>query len=203
VALQCATVALGLAPLGWLAYRALNDQLGANPIEAITHATGDAALRLLIATLAVTPARRWLRLHALAPLRRTLGLLAFFYATLHFLTYVWLDHYFDWDAIREDLAERPYATAGFFALVCLTPLAVTSTRGMIRRLGRHWKTLHRLAYVAAFAAVVHYVWLVKADLRAPLAYALVLAVLLAARAPWRRAQRALKPGPRSFDTARG
>ena len=190
-AIQVAAVALGLVPLAWLVVRALAGDLGANPIEEVTHATGLAALRLLLLALAVTPARRWLRLASLAPLRRTFGLLAFGYACLHFLTYLVLDQFFDWSAIAEDVAKRPYAMAGFFAFLCLAPLAATSTRAMARRLGRRWKTLHRLAYVAATAAVVHFVWLVKKDLREPLLYAAVLALLFAARASRRKARAVL------------
>ena len=190
-ALQAAALILGLAPLAWLIWRALTPHgLGANPIEAVTHATGDAALRLLLLALAVTPARRWLRLRFLAPLRRTFGLLAFFYVCLHFLTWIGLDLFFDWQAIRDDIAERPYVTAGFFGFLCLLPLAATSTRAMVRRLGRHWKTLHRLAYVAAIAGVTHFLWLVKKDQREPLIYASLLALLLLARLPRARRTRA-------------
>lgn len=171
----------GLAPAAWLSVRAASGGLGANPIEAVTHFTGDWALRLLLLTLAVTPLRRLGGWNALVAVRRTLGLLTFFYAALHFLTWVGLDHFFDWNAIAADVAKRPYVTAGFTAFLCLMPLALTSTRGWIRRLGRNWSRLHRLAYVAGVAAVVHYLWLVKADIRAPLAYAAVLAILLLAR----------------------
>lgn len=147
----------------------------------MTHFTGDWALRFLLLALAVTPLRRLLGWNALIRHRRTFGLLAFFYASLHFLTWVGLDHFFAWRAMVEDVVERPYVTAGFTAFVCMLPLAITSTRGWVRRLGRRWSQLHRLAYVAAAAATVHYYWLVKADVRAPLAYAAVLAVLLALR----------------------
>ncbi|HVN39836.1 MAG TPA: protein-methionine-sulfoxide reductase heme-binding subunit MsrQ [Myxococcota bacterium] len=190
-ALQTAAVTLGLAPLAWLGVRALRGDLGANPIEAVTHATGLAALRLLLVALAITPSRRWLGLRWLAPLRRTFGLLAFGYACLHLLTYVVLDQFFDWQAILEDVAKRPYITAGFFAFLCLSPLAATSTRAMVRRLGRRWKPLHRLAYVAAIAAVVHFLWLVKKDTREPLTYAAVLALLLAGRWPQKKSKTAL------------
>ena len=196
-ALQAAAIALGLAPLAWLCARALRGDLGANPIEEVTHATGLAALRLLLVALAITPSRRWLRLQWLAPLRRTFGLLAFGYACLHLLTYVVLDQFFDWQAIVEDVAKRPYITAGFFAFLCLSPLAATSTRAMVRRLGPRWKTLHRLAYVAAIAAVVHFLWLVKKDVREPLTYAAVLALLLAGRWPRRKARPALAAAERA------
>lgn len=183
MAIQVAAVGLGLVPLAALCVRALTGRLGANPIEEATHVTGSSALRLLLLALAVTPARRWLRLHQLAPLRRSFGLLAFGYACLHLLIYLVLDQSLDAAAILEDAGERPYVSAGLFAFLCLLPLAATSTRAMVRRLGRRWKPLHRLAYVAAGAAVVHHLWLVKADLREPLVHASLLALLLAARLP--------------------
>ncbi len=180
-ALHAGAIALGLAPLALLAIAGARDGLGANPIEAITHETGDWALRLLLATLAVTPLRRATGWSQLAPLRRTLGLLCFTYACAHLSTWAVLDLGLDPGAIAEDLRERRFVMAGLAAFSCLVPLAATSTRGSIRRLGRRWIRLHRLVYVAAFAAVLHFLWLVKADLREPLAYAAVLAVLLAAR----------------------
>ena len=183
-AIQAAAIALGLAPLVWLGIRALRGDLGANPIEEVEHATSLAALRLLLVALAITPSRRWLRLRWVAPLRRTFGLLAFGYACLHLLTYLVLDQFFDWPSIVDDVIKRPYITVGFFAFLCLSPLAATSTRAMVRRLGPRWKTLHRLAYVAAIAAVIHFLWLVKKDTREPLTYAAVLAVLLTARMRW-------------------
>jgi sulfoxide reductase heme-binding subunit YedZ len=167
----------GVAPLIWLA---AND-LGANPIERITHFTGDWALRFLLLSLAVTPARRLLGWNGLIAYRRMLGLFAFFYALLHLTTFVVLDHFFDWHEIVADVYKRPYVTAGMTAFACLLPLAVTSTRGWIRRLGRRWTQLHRLAYVAAAAAVTHYWWLVKSDISAPRRYAIILAVLLGVR----------------------
>jgi sulfoxide reductase heme-binding subunit YedZ len=182
--------AAGLLPALALAVAAFRDTLGANPIEAITHETGDWALRLLLAALAVTPLRRLCGWSALAPYRRTLGLLAFGYASLHFLTWIGLDLFFDWRAIAEDVLERPFVTAGLTALLCLLPLAITSTRGWMRRLGRRWQTLHRLVYVAAVAAVVHFLWLVKSDLREPLIYAAVLAALLGIRLGYRFGRRA-------------
>lgn len=176
---------LGLLPLGLLIVRAATGELGANPIETVTHVTGESGLRLLLASLAVTPARRFFGWSWAAPLRRTLGLLAFFYVALHALTYVVLDHFFAWELLLEDVLERRFVTAGFAGFLCLLPLAITSTRAMKKRLGRSWQRLHRLAYVAGVAGVIHYLWLVKADLAAPLAYAAVLAVLLGARG-WQR-----------------
>jgi len=169
------------APLAVLTALFFTDRLGANPIEEITHFTGEWTLRFLLVSLAITPARRMLRLPALAPLRRTFGLAAFGWASLHVATYFALDLGFDWGALLEDLSERRFVVAGFAAYCCLVLLAVTSTRRSQRRLGRRWQALHRLSYVAAVLAIVHFVWLVKADLVPPLAYAAVLAVLLGVR----------------------
>lgn len=173
--------ALALTPLGMLIVRALTGDLGANPIESVTHTTGDWALRLLLVTLAITPVRRLTGWNRIVQLRRMLGLFAFFYACLHLTTYVFLDQFFDWRAMIEDVWDRPYITAGLSAFVLLVPLAVTSTNGWIRRLGRNWSRLHRLVYPAAVIAVVHFLWLVKADLLEPGIYALVLALLLGIR----------------------
>jgi sulfoxide reductase heme-binding subunit YedZ len=179
---HAAVLAAAALPACALALRAARGTLGANPIEELTHETGEWALRFLLLSLAVTPARRLLGLAALAPYRRSFGLVAFGYACLHVSVYLVLDWFFDWAAIWRDVAERPYVTAGFTAFVCLLPLAATSTRGAIRRLGgRRWQRLHRLVYVAAAAAVVHFLWIVKADTREPLVYGGVLAALLAAR----------------------
>lgn len=180
-AIHAGVVALGLLPLAGLALAAANDGLGANPIETITHETGDWGLRLLLATLAVTPLRRQLGWPWLAPYRRTLGLLCFSYACAHVSTWALLDLGLDLAAIREDIGKRPFVMAGLAAFSCLAPLAVTSTRGWMRRLGRRWTGLHRLVYVAACLAVLHFFWLVKADHREPLVYAAALALLLAAR----------------------
>jgi sulfoxide reductase heme-binding subunit YedZ len=179
-------IALALVPLCGLVLGALRGTLGANPVETITHVTGEWALRLLLATLAITPLRRAAGWSFIAPWRRSLGLLTFLYATLHFATFLALDLGFEFSSLLEEVAERPYVTLGFSALLLLTPLALTSTRAWQRRLGRRWLTLHRLVYVAAGLAVLHFIWLVKADLAEPLAYAVVLAVLLGARL-WRRA----------------
>ncbi len=179
-----------LLPLLLLVWRLVDGTIGPNPVEVITHDTGDWALRLLLATLAVTPLRRLTGWRWLVRLRRMLGLFAFCYAMLHFTTYLWLDQFFDWQAILADIAKRPYITAGFAALLLMLPLAVTSTKGWQRRLGARWKQLHRLVYAIGVLAVLHYLWLVKADLLEPAIYAGVLAALLAARMPcgdwWRR-----------------
>lgn len=178
--------AAGLVPAARLAVRASLGDLSPNPIEFVTKETGTWALRLLVATLAVTPVRRLTGWSDLIRVRRMLGLLAFFYATLHVLTFFVFDHVFDMRAIAEDVVERPFVTAGFTAFLCLVPLAVTSTSGWIRRLGgRRWQRLHRLIYVSAVAAVVHYLWLVKADLGPPLGYAALVVVLLGSRLVYR------------------
>ena len=174
---------LCLIPLGVLLWHAKQNELGANPIEFITHATGDWTIRFLIITLAVTPARKLLGLPQLIRFRRMLGLFAFFYGSLHFLTYFWLDKFFDFGEIAKDVVKRPFITAGFTAFVLLIPLAVTSTAGWIRRLGgKSWRALHRLIYVSAIAGVVHYYWLVKSDIRLPLFYGTLVALLLGYRA---------------------
>ncbi len=171
-------------PAGWLAYAAATGGLGPNPVETITHFTGEWTLRLLLATLAVTPLRKLTGNGSVMRVRRMLGLYAFFYLCLHVLTYVVLDAFFSLAYIWEDIAKRLYITAGFTGFCLLLPLALTSTNAMIRRLGgRRWQRLHRLVYPAAIAGVLHFLWLVKADYREPLIYAAVLAVLLALRAP--------------------
>jgi sulfoxide reductase heme-binding subunit YedZ len=160
-----------------------HDGLGANPIEAILHVSGRWALAFLLLSLAVTPVRRITGWHRVIGLRRLLGLFAFFYAALHFLIYLGLDQGFAWSFIGEDIAERPFITVGFAALVLLTPLAVTSTRGWIRRLGKRWQLLHRLVYPAAALGVLHFYWKVKADTFWPLIVAFILGALLLARTP--------------------
>jgi sulfoxide reductase heme-binding subunit YedZ len=171
-------------PAAWLGYAAYAGGLGPNPVETITFTTGDWALRLLLVTLAVTPLRKLTGIAAVMRLRRMLGLYAFFYVCLHVLTYVWLDAFFSLAYIWDDIAKRLYITAGFTGFCLLVPLAFTSTNAMIHRLGaRRWQRLHRLVYPAAIAGVLHFLWLVKADLREPLVYAAVLALLLVARVP--------------------
>jgi len=171
-----------LGPLAYLLLGAWRGSLGANPIEAITRSTGLWTLRFMLITLAVTPARWLTGWNDIVRVRRMIGLFAFFYGSLHLLTYVWLDQFFDVAAIAKDVVKRPFITAGFSAYVLLVPLAITSTAGMIRRLGgRTWRRLHRLAYVTAALGVVHYWWLVKADIRPPRNYAILLAALLLVR----------------------
>lgn len=187
--LKPAIFVAALGPASLLAWQAWRGTLGANPVETLTHQTGLWALRFLLITLAVTPVRRVTGWVELVRCRRMLGLWAFFYAGCHFAVYIALDQAFGFDYIAEDIAERPYITVGFTGLVLLVPLALTSSAGMIRRLGgRRWRRLHRLVYASALCGVVHYLWLVKADIRHPLAYGAVLAVLLGARA-WFALQR--------------
>ena len=148
----------------------------------ITHSTGDWILIFLLITLAITPARKLTGQLWLIRYRRMFGLFAFFYATLHFLTYIWLDKFFDIHEMLTDIAKRRFITVGFTGFVLLIPLALTSTKGWIRRLGgKRWQALHRLIYFSAIAGVIHYLWLVKADIRKPLQYAFVLGVLLTYR----------------------
>ena len=168
--------------LGWLA---LHHRLGANPIEYITRSTGWWILTFLLITLLVTPLRRLTGWNWLLRLRRMLGLYAFFYACLHFSIYIWLDQFFDWPGIVKDIGKRPFITVGFAAFVCLIPLAATSTNAMVRRLGsRRWQMLHRLVYAIATLGVFHFWWLVKKDIREPLVFGALLAILLGARAVW-------------------
>jgi sulfoxide reductase heme-binding subunit YedZ len=181
-----------LLPAVWLLYGAFVGTLGANPVETLTHQTGTTALVILLITLAVTPLRRFTGWLWLTRLRRMAGLYAFFYAVLHFSTWLVFDHFFDWNEITKDIVKRPYITVGFSAFCLLLPLAVTSTNKMMRRLGgQRWKRLHSLVYVIGTLAVLHFLWLVKADTREPIIYACVLIALLVARLP----ARAAKPKP--------
>jgi len=184
---------LGLVPLGFLIWKGMQGHLGANPVETINRYTGDWVLRFLLITLAVTPLRRMAGWNRLLRFRRMFGLFAFFYATLHFLSYVWLDQFFVIDDIIKDVAKRLYITVGFTCFVLLIPLAATSTNGMIRRLGAgRWQRLHRLVYFIAIGGVVHYLWLVKSDLTQPLIYGVILALLLGFRR-WGKTRRAPVP----------
>ena len=180
-------------PLALVVWHGLTGGLSANPIEDITHRTGDWTLRFLLVALAVTPLRRLTGWAALASFRRMFGLFAFFYAALHFTTYLVLDFFFAFDLILDDIVERRYITAGFAGFLMLVPLALTSTARMTRRLGgERWRQVHRLVYVAAVAGVVHYLWLVKIDIRPPLLYAGILTVLFGARLWFRFAPRVLQ-----------
>jgi methionine sulfoxide reductase heme-binding subunit len=170
---------LCLLPLAALGWRALRGELTANPIEFITHATGDWTLRFLVFTLCVTPFRKMLHLSELIRFRRMLGLFAFFYGCLHFTTYIWLDKFFDLSEMWKDIVKRKYITVGFTAFLLLIPLAVTSTAGWIRRLGgKRWQMLHRLIYFSAALGVIHYYWMVKSAVIRPLTYGAIVAVLL-------------------------
>lgn len=171
-----------LAPLAWLVYRAATDALSANPIDDITDQTGVWTLRFVMITLAVTPLRKISGWNWLIKLRRMVGLFAFFYGVLHFSTYMVLDHFFDWERIVSDIYKRPFITAGFTGFVLMVPLALTSTKGWIIRLGgKNWNRLHKLVYITGIAGVTHYLWLVKADIQRPLIYGSILAVLLGFR----------------------
>jgi methionine sulfoxide reductase heme-binding subunit len=174
--------ALCLVPALRLAWLASQHGLGANPIEYITRSTGWWTLSLLAMTLAVTPLRRWSNWSWLLRLRRMLGLFAFFYASLHFMIYIWLDQFFDWPGVAKDVIKRPFITIGFAAFVLLIPLAATSTNKMVKRLGaQRWQWLHRVVYVIATCGVIHFWWLVKKDIREPLLFAAIIGTLLGAR----------------------
>jgi sulfoxide reductase heme-binding subunit YedZ len=183
-----------LIPFAWLVYRALNNDLGTNPIETLNRYTGDWTLRFLLITLAVTPLRRLTGWNLLLRFRRMLGLFAFFYVCSHFLTWVWIDQFFDINSIIKDVIKRPFITLGFTCLMLLIPLAVTSTNAMARRLGaRNWQRLHRLVYPVGVGGVIHYLWLVKSDIREPLLYGAILAVLLGLRLWWAWRARSVVP----------
>lgn len=172
-----------LGPLATLVWKgAVSQDLGANPVDVITRSTGKWTLTFLLITLAVTPIRKLAGMPWMIRFRRMLGLFAFFYGSLHLMTYVWLDKFFDVQAMLHDIAKRKFITAGMTAWACMLPLAITSTTGWIRRLGgKKWQKLHRLIYLSAAAGVVHFIWLVKADLRQPLTYGAFLTVLLGYR----------------------
>jgi sulfoxide reductase heme-binding subunit YedZ len=171
-----------LGPLGRLGWKAYTGRLGANPIEVITHSTGDWILIFLLITLSISPLRKLTGMLWLIRYRRMFGLFAFFYATLHFLTYIWLDKFFGVHEMLADVAKRRFITVGFTGFVLLIPLALTSTQGWIRRLGgKRWQALHRLIYFSAIAGVIHYWWLVKADISKPAQYGFILALLLGYR----------------------
>ena len=183
VPLKVAVWVVALAPLAHLLYGFWTDDLTVNPIEYVTRELGETALRLLLASLALTPLRILFGISWLVTLRRLLGLFAFFYVCLHFAVWIVLDHFFDWRTMGDDIVKRPWITVGVTALVLLAPLAATSTTGMIKRLGGvAWRRLHRLVYVAATLGVLHYIWLAKKVLIQPWVYAALLALLLGIRA---------------------
>ncbi len=187
-------VLLALIPFALLLNRVLHNDLGTNPIETINRYTGDWTIRFLLITLAVTPLRRLTGWNGLLRLRRMLGLFTFFYVSCHFLSWIWLDQFFDVDAIVKDVIKRPFITLGFACLLMMIPLAVTSTNAMVRRLGAHnWLRLHRLIYAIGIGGVVHYWWLVKSDIREPLMYGAILALLLGLRLWWALRPAAPKP----------
>ncbi|MBI4742620.1 MAG: sulfoxide reductase heme-binding subunit YedZ [Betaproteobacteria bacterium] len=192
-AVKTALFAVALIPLASLAYGGFNDGLGANPIEFVTRQTGTWTFNFLLITLTVTPLRALSGQHWLLRLRRMLGLFCFFYAALHFTTYLWLDQFFDIDAIARDIVKRPFITVGFAAFSLLLPLAATSSNRAIRRLGgKRWQALHRSVYLTGILAAAHYFWLVKATaLIYPLIYAGLLAILLG----WRAKKRIASYGP--------
>jgi sulfoxide reductase heme-binding subunit YedZ len=181
-ALKAPVFLLCLGPAFVLTWKGFHAALGANPIDVITRTTGRWTLTFLLITLSITPVRKLSGLPWLIRYRRMLGLFAFFYGSLHLMTYVWLDKFFDVHAMLHDIAKRRFITAGMTAWFLMLPLALTSTTGWIRRIGgKRWQMLHRLIYLSAAAGVIHFVWLVKADLRRPLTYGAALAVLLAYR----------------------
>ena len=188
-------VVVALSPAAYLAWGFFHDQLGANPIEMLTRETGVWTLRFIVATLVITPLRRLTGWNALVKYRRMLGLFAFFYGTVHLLTYVWLDQFFDVQGIVKDVLKRPFITMGMIAFLAMLPLALTSTTGWIRRLGgKRWQAIHRLIYLTAVCAVIHYYWLVKADVARPIRYAAIVALLFAVRVIYKvRMRRARVP----------
>lgn len=174
-------LAIFLLPLAIAIWNFDRNPLIINPVEYITHTTGEWALRLLLITLAISPARKLLRINGLIHLRRLFGVLCFFYVTCHFSIYIILDQWLDWFAIIDDIKERPYITVGFAAFILLVPLAITSTDAMQRKLQNAWVKLHKLVYAVSILAILHFWWLVKADLLEPIIYASILAVLLGYR----------------------
>jgi sulfoxide reductase heme-binding subunit YedZ len=191
---------LALLPVAWLVRGVLTADLGANPAETIQLQTGRWAFRFLLITLAVTPIRRLTGQNVVIQYRRMFGLFAFFYATLHFSSYIALDLVFDWSRLLADIAKRPFILVGTLAFVLMVPLALTSTKGWIRRLGRRWQTLHRLIYVSAVCAAVHFAWKVKVFSGDPVLYAGLVALLLGFRVVWamrKRIERPRRPVPQS------
>jgi methionine sulfoxide reductase heme-binding subunit len=185
-----------LLPLADLALRAVQGRMGANPIERITHQTGWWTLAFLVGSLSITPLRRLSKVLWLVQYRRMIGLFAFFYGTLHMLTYVWLDQFFDVHAMVHDIAKRPFITMGSLSYLSMIPLALTSTQWSIRKLGKNWVKLHRLAYLAAVAGVIHFLWLVKKDRSEPETFAVVLGLLFAIRIGYMIKERRAKESSR-------
>jgi sulfoxide reductase heme-binding subunit YedZ len=181
-----------LLPLARLFWLGLSDNLTANPIEFVERSTGTWALAILLITLSMTPIRLLTSVVWQIQLRRMMGLFMFFYVCLHFLTYIWLDQWFDWMAIVKDIAKHPYVLVGFSAFILTIPLAITSNKAMMQRLRERWKKLHQLVYLIAVLGVVHFWWLVKKDIREPLMYALVLALLLGIRIYYKRTSSAAR-----------
>jgi sulfoxide reductase heme-binding subunit YedZ len=204
---------MGLAPLGWGLYRLFfGDGFGVDPVLEIDHYTGDVTLIMLLAVLAVTPVRGLTGWNDLQKARRLIGLLAFFWVCVHFLVWIGLDQFFAWGYIGEDLVERPFIVVGFLAFLLLLPMAVTSTRGWIRRLGRNWTRLHRVLYLAVLLGIVHFFWVTKADDRWPTRALIAWGVLMAYRVPWRQllarggsveaSKKARRRAPAAVDPAR-
>jgi len=188
-------------PAAWLLFAALTGRLSADPIKDITEDTGSWALRLLLVTLCITPLRKLTGWNNVIRYRRMLGLFAFFYGLLHFLTYVWLDQFFSVSNMLRDVSKRPFITAGFTGFIVMVPLAITSTKNWIVRLGgKRWQLLHRLTYISGIAGVLHYLWLVKSDIERPLIYGVLLSFLLGFRVlqslPSRRPSSAMRTSER-------
>jgi methionine sulfoxide reductase heme-binding subunit len=179
-----AVLILCALPFVWLVFRTLTGRLGINPVEDLTLTTGIWALRFLVATLLVTPVRRLTGWNRIIQYRRMLGLFAFFYAAVHFAIYVGVDQFFAFGFILKDIAKRPFITMGFLAFVLMVPLAITSTKGWIRRLGKRWQMLHRLIYISAVCAAVHYLWKVKVMIGSPVYYGVAIGLLIAWRLVW-------------------
>jgi len=195
--------AAALGPFGWLVYNAFWGDLGVNPVETITNYSGITTLRLIAITLALTPARWISGFNPIILFRRMIGLFAFFYGTLHFMTYFILDQSLQFGGVWDDVVKRPYITAGFTGFVLMIPLAITSTQGWIRRLGgRRWNLLHRLIYITALAAVLHYFWKVKLDTTYPVYYGILMGVLLTARLVQRARKMAAVPPRRAVPIRR-
>ena len=184
LSLKNAVFLICLVPLTILVFNGLTHNLTAEPIKKITHFTGDWTLYFLLITLTITPLRRLSGWNQLLSFRRMLGLYAFFYGSLHFLTYFVLDQFFDWGEIYRDIVKRPYITLGFSGFMLLVPLAITSTNNMKKRLGKNWKRFHSIVYVIGTLGILHFLWLVKADTREPIMFGIILICLLLLRLPY-------------------